>query len=729
MNLEETAQHFRSMGLVTTPLREKAPWLTCWNTRDYTEKEWDFWFTTERRIGLGLVLGERSHNIVCIDIDPRKNGHLWEKENLEVLNTAEIVEESGRGDGGRHYFFLNTESNFKSCELAEGVDFLSTGKQAVMAPTVHPDSGMPYTTTKGDWSMFSFILTALPESVCALLKEKEADKVRQSQQPFETGRDASEEDCAILMDMLSKLEPGNSTRHDKIGSWVTDAVATGMPKPDIVVYGESWLRSQGREPQPAEITNWIGHAEKGLASGESYISNNRLAPERFVGEGGFSAVPDEELKKFSSFDWEERLTFTRDQKDYGNTLANIQTILTFHSELAGKLAYNEMTHRPIKFLSGESLKEDTRLPWDSPAEAYGHRTAWEAKDTAQLHHWFSASKYQLEVSDGDCKKAVSNVAQMSIVHPIRDWLLDLEWDGKSRLEKWLPRVTGAKPSDYHCQVGHYLILSIVARILKPGTKWDNCIILEGPQGNGKSSLCNLIAGSDECFCDTPGDLKDTQKTIERTLGTLVVEFGEIERYFSKYSAATLKNWLAVRTDTARMAYGHEALRADRTFVAIGTTNKSDYLMDPSGERRYFPVKTGPHFFALEWFKENRDQLFAEARAIIKEKGIDASLYLPADFATKQKEEQTFRKVHDHWLEDVQDALADKDPGFVIGCPEILETVFFIPKDRQNPNDVGRIKNCLATLGYKEGRRKVKGKSVRVWIKPIYDVDPLAMDEE
>ena len=48
----------------------------------------------------------------------------------------------------------------------------------------------------------------------------------------------------------------------------------------------------------------------------------------------------------------------------------------------------------------------------------------------------------------------------------------------------------------------------------------------------------------------------------------------------------------------------------RQCVMIGTTNDTDYLRDATGNRRFWPIKC--EFVDLEWLKENREQIWAEA---------------------------------------------------------------------------------------------------------------------
>ena len=706
MNIRETQDTYRQLGLTLTPLRGKDAYLKGWNKREYTEKEWDTWTTAGCNIG--LVLGSRSQNIVCIDIDPRNGGGEWQEQNQDIVDACQIIEESGRGDGGLHLFFLDPSHEFqKKCQLAKGIDFLTTGSQVVLAPSIHPATNNPFKKVKGDLSLYSFTITELPEKVKGQLREIGVNQRRESQKPFETGRDITKEERRVLQENLENLE-GRGSRHDTIVKWVTDAVAAGLPDPEIVAGGEDWLRNQGREPQPMEIPNWIDFAKKGFESGNSYISDNRIAPERFLaGEGGegFEPVSDPVPEAHVSTDWESSMLVEGKggKMYYRKSLANIQKVLANHKALKGKLAYNEVTCCPIKYLKDG---ETENFHWDSPAEKYSHMSKFNATDTAALHHWYSDSKYQWEVAKQDMSHALLNVSRERIVNPVKDWLMDLKWDGEERLKFWLTKVTGCEPDYYNRRVGELMILSMVSRILVPGIKWDNCFILEGEQGNGKSTLCNLLAGDDENYCESPVDLKDIKSIVEQTIGALVLELGEVDQYFTSYSSSKLKQFISTKIDTVRLPYASEAVQLPRSYIVIGTTNKSEYLQDSTGERRYWPVKTGTGFFDLEYLEQNRDNLFAEALATVKEKGVHECIKIEPKMMQLQNKETETRKDSDTWQETIVDHMEKHRNDGPFRIDHILKTALFMDASHTTQRDKGRVKKILDGLGYELCRFRI-----------------------
>ncbi len=101
----------------------------------------------------GCNIGARvPEAMIVIDVDPRHGGHdslaALEAKHGTLPGTLTTI--SGRGDGGRHLFFRRPPGRLTGKHLGPGIDLKTSSGYVVMPPSIHPDSGQPYTRIDGD---------------------------------------------------------------------------------------------------------------------------------------------------------------------------------------------------------------------------------------------------------------------------------------------------------------------------------------------------------------------------------------------------------------------------------------------------------------------------------------------------------------------------------------------------------------------------------------------------
>jgi predicted P-loop ATPase len=198
------------------------------------------------------------------------------------------------------------------------------------------------------------------------------------------------------------------------------------------------------------------------------------------------------------------------------------------------------------------------------------------------------------------------------IHCVRDYLDGLQWDGTKRLDLWLTMTFGCPSDNYYKAVGSKLLIAAVRRVRKPGCKYDQLVVLEGPQDIGKSTAILILFGAD-WSTDRISDLSSKDAAIDLR-GKWGVELPEIE-HLIKADVETVKAFLSRATDHYRPPYGRVAVDVPRQSVLIGTTNATEYLRDATGNRRVWPVRCLSAVGVgadLDWLRTNRDQLWAEA---------------------------------------------------------------------------------------------------------------------
>ena len=105
-----------------------------------------------------------------------------------------------------------------------------------------------------------------------------------------------------------------------------------------------------------------------------------------------------------------------------------------------------------------------------------------------------------------------------------------------------------------------------------------------------------------------------KEASELLQGVWIVEVGELDA-FRRTDVARIKQFLSLRADRFRAAYGRHVKELPRCCVFFGTTNTTEYLQDRTGNRRFWPVDVGqqePKKSIWRDLDDDIDQLWAEA---------------------------------------------------------------------------------------------------------------------
>ena len=323
--------------------------------------------------------------------------------------------------------------------------------------------------------------------------------------------------------------------------------------------------------------------------------------------------------EFSDEDWQNGLELDK-SGHVKNTLHNLTLILENDPNLKG-VVFNQL-------LDGMEIKGE--VPWKHPSKF------WRDADDAQLISYVDAHYGTFSARNYDI--AVTKVADDRAYHPIREFIESLpEWDKVPRVDTLLVDYLGAADTAYVRAVTRKTLCAAISRVLRPGCKFDSMLVLNGPQGVGKSTLIAKLAG--EWFSDSLnlGDTKD-KTAAEKLQGYWILEIGELAG-LKKAEVETLRSFLSRQNDIYRAAFGKRATPHLRQCVFFGTTNaESGYLRDTTGNRRFWPVKTPGSGKKQSWNLTHEEilQIWAEALVYVRQ---GEKLYLSPEMDALAKDEQ------------------------------------------------------------------------------------------
>jgi putative DNA primase/helicase len=379
------------------------------------------------------------------------------------------------------------------------------------------------------------------------------------------------------------------------------------------------------------------------------------------------------------------------------TLLNVVKVLELDPRWKGRVRYNQFSHQT----------ELTRCPV-SP----GQTRPQSDEIDGETGLWLD-DHYGLIVPTPRVAEAIGIVARRHSHHPVRDYLTSLVWDGEPRLSQLFSRYFGAEDGHLVTQIGRCFLISCVARIERPGCKVDTTPILVGAQGAYKSTGLRLLVPRSAWYADTHLDL-GSKDLFENIQGIWLYELAELDSFKGR-EWSRIKSTLSSARDTWRRPYGRHSQQVDRQVVFCATTNEDEILGDPTGSRRFWPVRTGQ--IDRKALLADRDQLWAEAVAAFR-KGERWWLG-KADADELAVASEDFQ-VLDPWHDAVAEYVRNR-PQVTVAA--ILAEGVKKPRENWTQNDQSRVVGILKRMSWTQHRpRSTEGKG-RVWQPPKPEDEP------
>lgn len=351
--------------------------------------------------------------------------------------------------------------------------------------------------------------------------------------------------------------------------------------------------------EPGKLPSW--QAMLKFAAKDEKVKVQQTKEKQQEIDEEFGIVTDEEAAQ--DFAWSSKLKTSEKTGKVLATRANIRLILDNDKRFKGVFGWDGFSQR-IAILQPPSWRAENSV------DMY-----WTDGDDAQTRY-IMETYYSIDARQ-KIEDEVLNCAMRHTFHKVRDYLESLKWDGTKRIDTLFIDYLGAEDTPFVRAATRKMLIAAAGRIMHPGLKFDNMVVLEGPQGIGKSYLLRKLGR--EWFSDSLDSIGG-KEAYEQLRGVWIIELGELSAMKNK-DIEPIKQFISKQSDIYRVAYGKRTTEFPRQCIFIGTTNESTFLRDHTGNRRFWPVKCSVQEPTRSpWDADTDsyiDQVWAEAVAAFK----------------------------------------------------------------------------------------------------------------
>lgn len=316
------------------------------------------------------------------------------------------------------------------------------------------------------------------------------------------------------------------------------------------------------------------------------------------------------------------------------------------------------------------------------------------------------------------RSAFNEILYNNRYNPCIDYLESLQWDEIPRVETLFIDWLGVEDTAMHRRMTKLWFIAAVKRIIEPGCKFDNVIILQGGQGIGKTLMIKRLAG--EFGNSNDINIDDVKQCVEIMNNSWIINFDEMSG-LNKKDMNKLKSFLGRESDTCRLAYDRFAQTYKRHCIFISNTNDEYFLRDysDSAERRFWVLRclSTDKTKVFNFFnQEEVNNIWAEAYKLYKE-DPDQTLYLGNDMLDEFiKEQNEFKTYHEDEKFDFLNDILNKEycvevDGIFKSSDEFIDAALgrsvYYNKNKAKINVIPAswIKMLMKKIGYSNSKHK------------------------
>ncbi|WP_395856563.1 VapE domain-containing protein [Cystobacter fuscus] len=737
----------RADGKPCTDSRGKHPRLSKWQDSGTTDAEQiASWWHKYPAANVGIVTGSAS-GIWVLDVDPKNGGDHTLAELVNEHGPLPRTPRARTGSGGEHYVFRMPGYPVSNAKVGQGLDVRGDGGQIVAAPSRSGVGG--YSWIEPPWK------TPPAEAPAWLLARLGRGAGMSSSAPAPARGNFPPATPAVLDEARAALKKHGPAVDGDAGGLHTVQAAAILTHDFALTDEEAWpllvewnetcqppwelegsnslrtMLGRGRKYGKAaygcrrsldaletvrmRIADWRELDARLSDDGERNRALEALVQDArgIVGKCGDPLRRDRIQTELMAATGLRALALAlprvvvRDERPREPS-AEQATWTAYRFELGSNNAPLCNLDNAVRVLEHE--REQRGLFFDSFAirVCKGDGTEWTDEDSLSLTLDMQRRLGLVKMTTETVNQAVRAHALAHARDRVGEYLAGLRWDGVERIASFFVNAYGAEDSAYTRAASANFWKSLVARALRPGCKADCMVVLEGAQGIRKSSSLRVIVG-DTLFAEASE--KPTSKDFYLALqGKLLVEVAEMDS-FSRSDVTAVKRVLSCQSDRFRVPFGKTSQDFPRRGVFVGTTNRSDWARDETGNRRFWPITCSR--VDLDFIRDNRDQLLAEA---VHEFNQGAAWWeMPAEATEK---EQEARRLEHPWEDLISDYLHRSGNPEVVTVVDVLSMGIRLDPSRMDRAAQMQAASTLKRLGFVKEDGWHKGRKAKLWRRKV-----------
>ncbi|TPN04485.1 VapE domain-containing protein [Mesorhizobium sp. B2-1-2] len=590
------------------------------------------------------------------------------------------------------------------------IDLFGTGVQVVLPPSIHPDTKLPYRWERPlDLDMVAFgIGPIIPAETIEGwgVQSSVVEPGDEEDELFDLTRsEPMDLDAAQISDILKHIP------NDGAGAHYDDYVQVGMALHHQFRGSNEgferwceWAKQSEKFDAKNAALRWRSFSQDSknpvrMATLMQISANNKLKADLDLGLGDdfdkfdapavIPAKTDHDLSDLLGGDpspaaksaesdpvdpdWVSKL-HRNEEGEIKSTLPNVALIVKSDQRMRHVAAFNQFRQEIVLIAEPKQAKKKRDSSHD-PVNLTGE--IWKVRDALNGDNWTDSHDtairhiiecktqlkgYGIKVTDRDLRGAIDMSAQKRSFHPVKKLLASETWDGKPRVERLFIDYLGCDDNEYNRQAALMTFVGAVARVMRPGHKFDFVPILEGAQGKGKSTFIEILGL--QWYNELTGDISDPKQMVEVMQGSWILEIGELSS-MARAEVNDLKAFVSRTHDKVRLAWEKRAKEFPRQCIFIGSTNDREYLRDQTGGRRFWPIVCrlegqidNPRLRreimqvwaeALHIFRQMEEQYHGTLPLFLTDQAADQALVMQESRRVESSEEMLAGKIG-AWLE-------------------------------------------------------------------------------